>query len=294
METKNKRLIAWFLIPVFVITVMVFASYFEIEPDTDMRVHFYNVGQGDSVFIKTHEGNQILLDGGPGSTVLQELGKDMPFFDRTIEMIILSHPHADHVTGLIEVLKRYKVKKVLVPEVEFDSEPFKEFLRLVDVEQAEKIYAREGLRIWLDAATALDIYYPGGGKFIADNDAKGLDGAKLNPNDISIVAKLTFGRTRFLFTGDAGFDVENIILPKYNLDADVLKAGHHGSRFSSSDAFLSEVSPAFAVIMVGKNSYGHPTEEVLDNLKEVNAKVFRTDNGTVEFASDGGQIFVIE
>ena len=295
METKTKRLIAWLLVPFLAVTALIYKGYFELESDHNLLVHFYDVGQGDAIFIQTYWGNQVLVDGGPGSTVLQELGKDMPFFDRTIEMIILSHPHEDHVSGLIEVLKRYKVQKVLMPDVEFDSSAFKEFLRLVEEEGAEKIYAHEGLRIWLDNTTVFDIYYPRPGKFVADNDAQGLNGEKVNPNDVSIVGKLTFGRTRILFTGDAGFDIENLLLPKYNLDSDILKVGHQGSKYSTSDAFLSEVTPDYAVIMVGKNSYGHPTQETLDNLGEIRTKVFRTDqNHTIRFESDGQQIFLAE
>lgn len=277
MEAKTKTTLLVLILPLFLGNILVFAAHRELRPDFLLHANFYDVGQGDAIFLKTYLGRQILIDGGPSDQVLSELGKDLPFYDRTIDALILTHPHADHVAGFVDVLKRFKVKKIILPEVEYkDSAVYQEFLNLVEQKKIQKIYAREGQRIWLDPATVFDIYYPQG-KLTTDD-----------LNDTSIVGKLSFGKIKMLFTGDAGINVENMILPKYNLDSDLLKVGHHGSRHSTSLEFLKEITPNFAIIEVGKNSYGHPTQETLDNLKSANAYVLRTDQDhTVRFVSDG-------
>ncbi len=295
MEPQSKRLIIFLIFPSLLAVGLIFIAYSRVVPTYNLNVNFYNVGQGDSTFIQTFQGNQILVDGGPGNTVLNELSHDMPFFDRTIELMIVSHPHEDHVSGLIEVLKRYKVEKILLPDVEFKSDTFEEFLRLSDEKQIEKIYGFEGKRIYLDDATVFDIYYPPPGHFIADNNYSGFKENKRNPNDVSIVGKLSFGKTKILFTGDAGEEIEKLILPKYNLDSDILKVGHQGSKYSSSTELLQEVTPEYSVIMVGKNSYGHPTPEAMERIKTIGSKIFRTDlNQTVRFESNGQEIFVTQ
>ncbi|HYE22638.1 MAG TPA: MBL fold metallo-hydrolase [Verrucomicrobiae bacterium] len=293
METKTIKLIRYLILPLAIFSLLGFVAWYQNNPDYKLHVNFYDVGQGDSIFIKTYLGTQILLDGGPSNKVLEHLGQDLPFFDRLIDLVILSHPHADHVSGLIEVIKKYKVGKVLMPEVEFDSAAYKEFRSLIEEKKIEKIYAYVGQRIYLDNATVLDIYFPDRGKIVADNNSHGIQSSKRNPNDSSIVAKLSFGKNRFLFTGDAGHDIENLLLPKFNMDADVLKVGHQGSKHSTSDGWLKEVTPIYSVISVGKNSYGHPTNEVLENLQEINSRIFRTDqNGTIRMSSDGYKIFM--
>lgn len=293
MEIKTKKLIKYLILPLFLLASLSFVYASQAWPDHKLTIKFYDVGQGDSIFIQTYQGNQILIDGGPSKKILELVGKDMPFFDNQIELVVLSHPHADHVTGLIEVLKKYKVKKILMPEVEFNSEPFEIFNKIIEQKGIKKIYAYTGQRIFLDNATVLDIYFPRPGKLIADNKSDNWEGNKINPNNSSIVAKLSFGKTKVLFTGDAGFDIENWALPKFNLDADVLKVGHQGSKFSTSSEFLAEVTPTFSVIEVGKNSYGHPSPETLERLKKSNTQIYRTDiESTIEFISNGFDLSV--
>jgi competence protein ComEC len=290
METQTKNLLKILLVPVLFANLAVWSGFIQTQPDFLMHVNFYDVGQGDSIFIQTHMGNQILIDGGPSDSVLKHLGDDMPFFDRTIDMLILTHAHTDHVGGLIDVMKRYKVKKLVLPEVEFHSGAYDEFLRLADEKQIEKIFARAGQRIYLDSATVFDIYFPQGkisevhstGSYQLESD---------DLNDTSVFGKLSFGKTKILLTGDAGFNIERQLLPQFDLDADLLKVGHHGSRHSTSKEFLSEVTPQYAVIQVGKNNYGHPTQETLDNLAASQVQVFRNDlDKTVRFVSDGANL----
>ncbi len=292
MEEQSKKNLARFIVIAIPLAMIVwFFLYPSIPKNHDLKVDFFDVGQGDATLVTTASGNQILIDGGPGTSVITEIGHVMPYFDRTIELVILSHPHEDHVSGLIEVLRRYKVKEVVLPDVEFDSPPFWEFISLLEAKQIKKTYAHEGQRIFLDNSTVFDVYYPPPGHFMAANNYSGLKDNKRNPNDVSIVGKLSYGKARVLFTGDAGKDIEEMLLPKYNLDSDILKVGHQGSRFSSSQDFLEEVTPQYSVIMVGENSFGHPTQEAMGRIKSVGSEILRTDlSGTIEFTSNGQTI----
>jgi len=292
MDANTKKYITFLVIPLLLLNVLAITAYAQVKPDFILHVNFYDVGQGDAIFIQTYQGNQILIDGGPSSAVLSKLGEDLPFFDRTIDMVILTHAHADHVAGLVEVIKRYEVKKVILPEVGFHSGTYDKFLELIEEKNIEKIYAKEGMRVYFDNGTAFDIFYPSG-KVLGIHFEDGFSSVGSSElNDTSVVGKLTFGESKILFTGDAGINIEKQILTKYNLDVDLLKVGHHGSRFSSSEDLLAEATPDIAVIEVGKNSYGHPTEEVLQRLSEHKVKVFRTDRDrTIKFVSDGVNIY---
>lgn len=282
MEVSTKTIIKFFLIPLVFANLAVFAASTATKIDFLMHVDFLDVGQGDSIFIQTYQGNQIVIDGGPTDKVLSQLGKVMPFSDRSLDLLILTHPDLDHVSGLIDALKHFKVEKVLFTGVAADTGAFRQFLAELENEKAEKIYAKAGQRIWLDDSTVFDVYYPPSG--IADT--------KLATNDTSIIGKLSFGQTSILFTGDVTSKIEDSLIAPYNLDSDMLKVAHHGSRFSTSASFLQEVTPNFAVIQVGKNSYGHPTEEVLTRLKTANAYVLRNDQqGLIRFVSDGQRLY---
>jgi beta-lactamase superfamily II metal-dependent hydrolase len=203
-------------------------------------------------------------------------------------MIVVSHPHTDHIEGFIQVLQRYDVKKVLLPNVDFNSPQYAEFLRLMKEENAEVVYAQQGQRWTLDEGTVLDILYPTSTETAHPKQSDDV-------NDSSIVAQLIFGRSKFLLTGDSGTEIEKTVEDRFNLDSDLLKVGHHGSKHSTSQEFLDEVTPEFAVIQVGKNNYGHPAPEILDRLTKSGAQIFRTDqNGTIEFKSDGFHVWLIK
>lgn len=277
----------------FCLTVAVVVANAQVQPDFLLHAHFYDVGQGDGMMIQTYLGRQIVIDGGSSNAILKDLGHDMPFFDRTIDMLILTHPHADHVTGLVDILKRYKVKMVLLPDVKFNSAVYQEFLNLVDEQHVQKTYAHMGQRIWLDQATVFDVYFPVAGEI---DDTKGSDGfgqAAMDVNDSSIVGKLSFGQTRILFTGDAGTNIESSLIGRFNLHADILKVGHHGSKYSTSPEFLQAINPKFGIIEVGAgNTYGHPTAQTLDNLATAHVQTLRTDQDhNIEFTSDGSSLY---
>ena len=275
-----------------------------------LEVSFFDVGQGDAIFIQTPQRHQILIDGGPDLTVLEKLAKEMPFWDRTIDLIVLTHPEHDHMRGLIEVLKRYKVENILWTGIIRHTDEYDEWRKLIREEKARIYIARSGQKIIFHASDQcnlkksepcdyLSIFFP-----LENLEGKDIRGS----NNTSIVAKLTFGKNSFLFTGDAGRLVENKLVGQdISLGSDVLKVGHHGSRTSSGEDFIKAVLPEIAVISVGgnneaggdncnnkkRNRYGHPNCEVLALFKKFGIKVLRTDlEGDIKIFSDGRKIKV--
>lgn len=299
MKKKYLLFFAGFLLA---LNIFVWKEVFVLAEPRYLKVDFLSVGQGDSEFITTPESHQILIDGGPSSAVLQKLAERMPFWDKTIDVVILTHPEKDHMLGILEVLQKYKIdyflwsgilkdnaeNKKLAELLEKAENPENNFLaslagqnsatRVVAVSAGQKIKAGDVL---------IDILYP------LENLAGEKLGDNASANDTCVVNKITYGQNSFLFTGDIDFTIENEIISKENADSDVLKVGHHGSKYSTSDDFLQAVSPEIAVIEVGKNSYGHPTGEVLQRLENFGIKVKRTDqDGDVEIVSDGNKIYL--
>jgi len=246
-----------------------------------LEVIFFDVGQGDAIFIETPLGHQILIDGGPTPVVLEKLGERMPFWDKTIDLIILTHPDHDHISGLLEVLERYKVDNILWTGILSEGGEYEQWLDLISKEGAEIIIAESGQRITAGKAK-IDILFP----------FENLEGENVSDaNNTSIVSKLIFGKTSFLFMGDAYKSTERLL---NNIDSDVLKVSHHGSKTSSDKNFISLVSPNIAVISCGQdNSYGHPHQETLDSLLGI--EVLRTDLiGDIKIISDGEKIKVVD
>ena len=201
----------------------------------------------------------------------------MPFWDRSIDLIISTHPEKDHFTGLIEVLKNYKIENILWTGIIRDSSQYKEWKKLIENENASIRIAKAGQKIKITENIYLDILYP----------FKNISGQKIkDSNNTSIVSRLVFLDKSFLFTGDIYKSIENKLT---NIDSDVLKVAHHGSKTSTSEKFIKEVSPQIAIIQVGKNNqYKHPHEETLANLNKFDIKVLRTDNnGDIKIISNG-------
>ena len=276
--------IRWCVIAIFVVlTVVIWSFVFDREATSGvLTVAFFDVGQGDAIFIETPNGTQVLLDGGPNKKVLRELSELMPFYDRSIDMIITSHPDMDHIGGVPDVLDRFEVEHIMIPGVGSDTDVYEEMINIVQEKNIEILYARRG-RIYLDTDhnIYLDILFP-------DRDVAGFD-----KNLASIVAKLVYGDATFLLTGDSPKSIEEylIVIDPAALDVDVLKLGHHGSKTSTSEDFLGYTSPDYAIISAGKdNSYGHPHKEVLAALEQFDIKYFETaKNGTIIFECDGGE-----
>ncbi|TSC97250.1 MAG: competence protein ComEC, partial [Parcubacteria group bacterium Greene1014_47] len=249
----------------------------EVLKGNALSVSFFGVGQGDASFIETPQRKQILIDGGPDATVLEKLGKVMPFWDRSIDLVILSHPAQDHVAGLLDVLKAYKVQNILWTGIEKETLVFKQWKEILAREQEEGAriflaYAGQRLNLGENAPCPqrIDVLYPDS---IAGTLVKGDD------NDTSIVARLEFCGSSILFTGDLTKKGEKILLSqKASVDSDILKVGHHGSKTSSSAQFVEAVSPEVAVISAGRgNRYGHPNLETLETLARYGIEIRRTD-----------------
>lgn len=273
----------YFLGLLFLIVIFIWYAVYAESRD-GLLVAFLDVGQGDAIFIEAPNGNQVLIDGGPNKAALRQLSKIMPFYDRSIDMIIESHPDSDHINGLVEVLKRYKIGLIMEPGVKSDNSAYKEIVSLTEQKNIQKILARRGMRINFGDGIYMNILFP-------DRDVSDLD-----TNDASVVARLVYGENEFLFTGDSPQKIENylISLDAKNLKSDVLKIGHHGSKTSTSENLLGYVDPQYAVISIGKdNKYGHPHQEILDLLKQFEISILRTDeSGTIKIKSDGENLVI--
>lgn len=260
----------------------------KVSAHTDglLRVWFLDVGQGDAIFIESPNGNQILIDGGPDSKVVGELGKIMPFFDRSIDMLILTHPHEDHVSGLIDVLNRYDVGQIVENEIPYDGAAYKEWGKLKT--EAAVTQAQSGQVIDIGGGAAITVLYP---------DQPGTDKPKITtPHDYMVITRLDYGGESLLLTGDMEEKIERrLVYQKANLNSDFLKVGHHGSKTSTSEAFLQAVTPIAAFIEVGaKNRFGHPSPLVIDRLEKSGIKYYRSDmDGTVELELNGENYKII-
>jgi len=267
MPNKIKLILIFLIIFAIALAGYLYYDYHQQKSE----VVFFDVGQGDSSLINLPGNNEILIDGGPDKTVLPKLGRYLPFYDRTLELVILTHPHADHVTGLVSLFDRYDVKKVMLTGVDYDAPVYQVFLDKIKEKNTEIIYPQDFDQLKLSSNIWLDIIYPQ--ENLASQTFDDL-------NDSSIVAKLDTPDRDFIFTGDISLEIENQILASSTntqLDVDVLKVAHHGSITSSGEKFIQAISPSSAVISVGENSFGHPSPRVIKRLERVGAEVLRTD-----------------
>lgn len=253
---------------------MVWWCLWEAKKPAEFRVVFFDVGQGDSVFIEDSQKHQILIDGGIGKLVLSRLGRVMPFFDRSLDLVILTHPDMDHLGGILEVLKKYQVDQVFYTGIADESSGYQEFLKILEEEKIKTAFPFAGEKLRLADGVIMNFLSPG--------DVKGKKFKDTNQS--SFVIRLVDGEKEYLLTGDAGIDVEKkLIKDNVYLAADILKVGHHGSKNSTSENFLKAVAPREAVISVGENKYGHPAPEVLERLNKMGIEILRTDEkGNIE------------
>jgi len=248
---------------------------------SELKVVFFDVGQGDAILIETPERHLILIDGGPDDTILNKIDRWVPFWRRRLDLVVLTHPHADHFYGLAQVLDRYQVDRILwtgVADQELAGHLWAEALAQ---SSAEVVMAQAGQRI-RSASTFLDVLYP------LESYYRYLP---RDQNDLSVVVRLAYGRHRWLLTGDATVQTENDLMATWGgyLESQILKVAHHGSSLSSQEEFLDLVDPELAVIQVGAdNRYGHPAEEVLDRLSERMITILRNDlDGDIKIISNG-------
>ena len=281
---KKKKIIS----SIIGIIVVLLAGYFGIDltqdskvpKDSKLMISYMDVGQGDAAYIKVN-GNDILIDAGPRSNskeLLEHLkAKNIDDF----ELVIATHPHEDHIGGMVDVFKEYEVKAFYSPKITHTTKTYENLVKAVKDEGLKTKELKGGMVIDLGEGAKFEVFTPQKSEYE-------------ELNDYSPIMKLSFGDTSYLFTGDAEKLAEEEALAKHktSLDSDVIKFGHHGSSSSSSNAFIEAVSPKYGIISCAKdNKYGHPHRETLDIIKKYNIKTFRTDtDGEIILTSDGKSI----
>ena len=279
----------WLLLPAASIAVLVWTAVLSL-PDGRLHVTFADVGQGEAVLITTPGGKGILVDGGPDPLdAVRLLGNRLPFWDRSVDLVVLTHTHSDHVTGLTEVLRIYDVRHILEREAQYDSPAHHAWRRAVEEEGAVVTQARAGQVVALGDGVFMQVISP---------QVRLLTGTASDVDNASVVLRLVYGDVSFLLTGDTGdmfgeAEVE-LLARGAPVDSDVLKVAHHGSRSSSTGPFLDAVSPVAAVISAGEdNRFGHPHPETMETLLRhvTNDRLLVTkDRGTIEFVTDGRRL----
>ncbi len=264
------------------IGLLVFGNIFvwTLPTPHGLTVSFLNIGQGDSIFIEGPTGIQILVDAGPpDKSVLRELGSVMPFYDRSIDALVETHPDQDHIGGVPDVVGRYSVGKFLEPGIPNETKATVAAIAAIKKSGAKDIIARRGMRLILGGGAYADILFP-------DRDV-----SKIETNTGSIVMRVVYGETSFLLNGDSPQGIENYLvsLDGKALQSSVLKAGHHGSKNSSSTGFVKTVAPSYGVFSRGcDNKYGHPAPQVIELFKSLNIPTLDTcTDGRVTFVSNG-------
>ena len=250
-------------------------------PSDDLNIYFLDVGQGDSELIVLPGGAKLLIDGGPNKEVPFELAEVLPETDRYIDLVALTHPQTDHFGGLYDVIERYNIGAILLTGREGKSKAWEDFKELLVERGVPIILVGAGDKI-KQGDNIIHIISPND-DFLDDDEV----------NESSIVMLLESENSKTLFTGDIGFPTENYLVNNLNVDVDILKVGHHGSRFSTGLNFLKEVTPKISIIQVGKNSFGHPTSATLSRLAQSGSEIYRNDeDGRVHLRIDNGQIGV--
>ncbi len=249
-----------------------------------LEVTFLDVGQGDAILIETPDGAQALIDGGPDGTVLRELSRELPWGDRTLDLVIGTHPDKDHIGGLIDVLARYKVASILTTENTGETTAASAYQKALTAETDIVHFARAGQVYTLGASTTITVLSPA------------RDPSMLESNTSSIVVQVSYGESDFMLTGDAPEGIEDYLSVTFGdaLQSEVLKLGHHGSKTSTGELFLEAVKPQYAVVSAGKdNRYGHPSGEVVDRVTARNIPISNTaTDRAVHFLTDGQRVWL--
>jgi competence protein ComEC len=259
------------------------------QPDGRLHLWVLDVGQGDAILLRTPRGHTALIDGGPGATpLLNDIGDHIPFWQRDLDLLVLTHPHQDHTMGLVDVLARYKIDQVVQTEFTATAGVQAEWLRQVREHSIPIHHAVRGERISFEGEPdlSLQVLHPAPSSHKPAQDA----------NDDSIVLKLTYGKHGVLLEGDAEQDAESELIRDAAgaLPSQILKVAHHGSDTSSSKPFIGLVDPQVAIISVGQgNRFGHPAPETIETLAQSGARIYRTDiNGTIEIIADTDRMWV--
>lgn len=258
--------------------------------DNKLHIVFCNVGQGDAIFVKTPSGRTILFDGGPNDEVINCLGNHLPFWQRRIDLMLLSHPHLDHFVGLMAVVDHYDVRTFVTEKLTNDIDIFKEFLESIRLAKikTEYVYAHDavglvdGVRIKVLGPTAA---------FLNETSPNGVIGEK--KEFASLITEIAYKNFTVLLTGDSQANELKSALAVGVVPIAVLQVPHHGSASGLDQEVLQRARPKLAVISVGKNNrYGHPRPEILKILRDNDIKILRTDqDGEVEIVTDGYKVY---
>ncbi|MDD4290189.1 MAG: MBL fold metallo-hydrolase [Patescibacteria group bacterium] len=262
-----------------IITIFILGFYYFYEKnDKLLNIVFIDVGQGDAILIKSQNGKNILIDGGPDSDLAEKMSKFMAYRNNKIDLIIISHPHRDHYYGLISVIKKYKTQKIIYSGIDVNLQDYNYMKKIIDEYNLVFIKPKLADKYEIDEGLYLSIIYM--------PKTKTVD----NLNDASVSIKLTYKNFDVIFNGDASCEIENIILrDNSNLKSEIFKASHHASKYSNCDNLLNSIKPRITVIQSGAdNKFGHPHQEAMDRIIKSGSKILRNDElGDIIIKSDG-------
>lgn len=285
LTMKKKNLVFIILVILSGLNFLAWSVVYDLNQPGFLEVIFFDVGQGDAALIKSGQGHYILIDGGPDSKILEKLSEEIPVWRKEIDLIFLTHGHSDHYSGLMDVVKRYDVENILWNGVIEESAGFAEWKNSALDSKAEIRVAFAGQRI-RGKDFFIDVLHP----FFS------LEGMEFKDANLpSLILRLVFNRTSFLFTGDAYQSVEKQLIEQVEqIESDVLKVGHHGSKTSTAEEFVKIVMPEIAIISCGENNrFGHPHFETLETLAKYGINVLRTDQtGDIKIISDGEKLII--
>lgn len=277
-----------FLVTVLVATLLLIYFAVTLAPKNYLRISFLDVGQGDSILLQTPRNGKILVDGGRDKKVLTELGRQLPVGSKSLELVIATHDDADHITGLIEVLKRYEVKVLLYSLPSSSSELSHELIKVAEEKNVQVVKISKPMIIKTSDGLIIKILFPVNDM---DREIAGNENAEVLGNDASIVTQFIFGENKILLTGDLPQTGEKFLVQKYgeDLKSNILKLGHHGSDSSTNPEFLQFVKPEMAIVSAGRNNtFGHPHRIVVEVVEKFGIKLLQTsEEGTITFRSNG-------
>ena len=304
LHSKSMKLSLKHLLSGVAVGLILIFSFLFSFPDGKIHIFFCNVGQGDAAYIRAPSNQDMLIDGGPDTKVLNCLGRHMPFYDRTIDVVMLTHPQKDHLQGLLSVLQRYQVKYIVLGVEENQTDGYQRLVQEIKNRNipVKHLYTGDKFSLgkvkfeilWPERKWVVENVFPSNSVLsdlgnLSNPNTLGLLTTQRNINDFSIYLHLAFGSFSSLFTGDGDTRIQGEIMKEVSLPrVNILKYPHHGSKYGAGEDFLKLVSPDLTVISVGKNPWGHPTPETLDLLAKLSIPFKRTDqNGDVEIVSDG-------
>jgi len=275
-------------LPIIIIIITMTTLYvaYQARSPSTLIVSFLDVGQGDAIFIQSPSGVQMLVDGGPDNSVLEEIHSVMPLFDRSIDIIVATHPDSDHISGIIEVIDRFSVGVFLESGAQNENGVQDILNKKIRDKKIPTRIVRRGEVYDLGSGVTFSILYPN------------KDVSKAESNSGSIIARLSYGEHSFLLTGDAPVESELLVVgaDEDSLRSTVLKLGHHGSDTSTSATFMSRVKPQYSIVSAGKNNkYNHPHPNVVERVEKFGSILLKTeDMGTITFSTNGKVIEVLD